>query len=124
MGPGYAGRPWRGVLIPVAAALILFGIAIAAGAVFAPASGPWPYGPWFLFPWFWIFLLVFPLFLLLRFALWSRWGWGWGVGRWGAMDARDIAEARYARGEITREQFLALMRDLDQARTGGSPPRP
>lgn len=68
---------------------------------------------------------------------WNDWsaGWGWilwfgfiflmfsGMGNWGytysahrkydsRRPARDVLDARYARGEITREEFLQLKSDI------------
>ena len=71
--------------------------------------------------------------------MWDYWGWGWGMGlmmvlfwvpiiillvwlfrrpfeggsyRPGGRDPLDIAKERYARGEITREQFEQIKNDL------------
>ncbi len=91
---------------------------LAAGAawiwVLAPGAAmaqPTYDGPWGMHSMWWLFMLVF---------------WGavtaalvCGV-RWLAMEGRtrdhesplDIAKRRYARGEITREQFEQLERDI------------
>ena len=36
-------------------------------------------------------------------------------------DARELARRAYARGEMDRERFLAVMRDLDETAPGGGP---
>ncbi|TLZ90987.1 MAG: hypothetical protein E6J98_08035 [Methanobacteriota archaeon] len=51
---------------------------------------------------------------------WGGWGGGWGgygrhYWRYGD-DAHAILRSRYARGEITGEQFEQMMGDLEQHR--------
>ncbi len=59
-----------------------------------------------LFFFFWVFSWFF-----------RPWGWGWGYRRryrwWRYDDAERILRERYARGEITKEQFEQMMRDLE-----------
>ncbi len=74
----------------------------------------WPYGWWGPFPWMWIFPLIFLVVLVLFL---SR-GMGWpGCGHRRPHDreetAREILDRRYARGEITREQYQQMKKDLD-----------
>lgn len=100
------------VLVPLAvwAVLALMG--------HAPAWGFAPFG--FLF-----FPFGFLLFLLFGFFLFrlAWWGSGWGGRRWGywgphghwdgwPVGAEEIARQRYARGELTREQFTQIVNDL------------
>ncbi|TLY17928.1 MAG: SHOCT domain-containing protein [Thaumarchaeota archaeon] len=58
------------------------------------------------------FFIVFAVF---RFLFWG-WGWGgryrWYGHYWGG--PAEILKERYARGEITKEQFEQMMRDLEQ----------
>jgi uncharacterized membrane protein len=101
-------RSWAWVPVGLFAALV--GIVIALGLVYGPPQGP---SPWFPFFGFWVFLWIFVSFGLLRWFLWPAWGYRWGRrGYWRGDDAVDIARARYARGEITKEQFEALIQDL------------
>ena len=61
---------------------------------------------------------------LLTDAQWRRGGWGWrgGYGWHGRADeAFHILRERYARGEITKDQYEAMMRDL--SRSPQDPPR-
>ncbi len=64
-----------------------------------------------------IVMIVFWLGVILL-ALWgfrqlvSREGWAQAADRSSA-SALEIAQARYARGEISREQYLALLEDLE-----------
>jgi uncharacterized membrane protein len=80
----------------------------------------WGYWGWGW--WFWVFW-AFILFLII-------WGIGWGWGRGGGtddigtgfdtespnMDVEErILRRRYARGEITKEEFDQKVRDLRRA---------
>ncbi len=84
------------------------------------ATGPAPFMYWFPFGWIWIFLGFFLFFGLLRFAFWGPRWWGgyyrhYGYGPYGREnDAYHILRERYARGEITKDQYDAMMRDLYQ----------
>ena len=61
------------------------------------------------------------LFFVFRFAFWG-WGWGWGrgyhQGSWGSdgLYALEILNQRYARGEITKEQYDQMKTDLLHSR--------
>ena len=70
---------------------------------------------WFFFP-FGFFSIFFILFLVSRLVFWP-WGRGWGLRHgygYHYGDANEILRQRYARGEITKEQFDQMMRDLEQ----------
>ncbi len=110
-----APRPWPWILIPVVAvaAFVTFGI---VGLLTYGATGPWPW--WGFFPWFpfvgiGIFFGFLFLFSLFRWGA-GPWGWGYGWDRGGRDDSRAILRERYARGELTREQFDDMRRDLDE----------
>ncbi len=117
--------------------LLVFAVLVAAMIYFlfvvAPtmpaATAPY-YSPFWGFGWLWIFLGFFLVFGLLRLAVWGpRWGWGgysrhYGYGPYGRQnEAYHIIRERYARGEITKDQYEALMRDLYQAPQQPAPPR-
>ncbi len=81
---------------------------------------------WFPFPLF----LIFGFFLFFGVLRWIffpwRWGWGWGLGYgrryWRYQDqSYYILRERYAKGEITKEQFDQMMRDLQQHNTSQGP---
>ncbi len=106
-------EPW--ILIPVAAAVALVTIAVV-GFLTAGRAGPWPW--WGFFPWFpFVGIGIFLGFLFGVFR-WSVGSWGWGPdGYRGVQDQSGaILRERYARGEITREQFDEMRRGLDEHR--------
>jgi uncharacterized membrane protein len=86
------------------------------------APGPRPYfGSWWGF--FLLFLLVWVSFFVLRVVLWS----GRGRRRYGRAGPHQdpavmAARQRYARGEITRDQFDQIMTDLDRGGRGPGGP--
>jgi putative membrane protein len=108
----------------IAGFLLLIGIAIVVSAILratvGPASG---FGGFFFFP-FGFFFFLFFLFFIFGWFRW--WGWGWWGWRgypmsWGDHDgAAEILRRRYARGEISKDQFDQMMRDIEQSRA----PRP
>ena len=74
----------------------------------------WWHGPWNGFPWMWIFPLIF-LVVMLAF-LFRNAGWPMCGGR--AEDkgesAKEILDRRYAKGEISQEEYLRIKKDLEQ----------
>ena len=115
-----SGYPRRVFLWPFVGFLVVIGLVIAASLVAYAIRGP---GTGFVFfPFFgfgWVFFLLFFLFFW-GMRWWGGWGGGWGgYGRhyWRYWDdALAILRSRYARGEITREQFEQMMADLEQHR--------
>lgn len=92
-------------------------LAIVAGAYY-PHSGmmgyPYPYH-WYFFPFGFVVFFIF-LFLIGRMLFWP-WGWGGRRGYWYSHDgAAEILRERYAKGEITKDQFEQMSRDLEQRR--------
>ena len=73
------------------------------------------FGGWF----FWPFGFLIILFLIFGVSRWlfSPWGRGYYGGRWQRYGApEEILRRRYARGEITKDQFDQMMRDIQQER--------
>ena len=104
-----------GALVVVAT---LFFLGIAVVHYYYPAGMPYngyPWGGWWFFPFGFFFFLIF-LFFVFRVAFWGLWGgWGWRRRYWYDYgDANEILRRRYARGEITKEQFDQMKRDLEQ----------
>ena len=100
--------------------LVFVGIAVVVQALFRPVNGAGMMGgagmmfPFFGFGWGILGLLFFLWFFawIFRFAMWPRpfghaASWGWD-----RFDAADILRMRYARGEIAKDQFDAMMRDI------------
>jgi uncharacterized membrane protein len=77
----------------------------------ADSWGNGHHGWFFLFPLFW--LLVF--FLFARFFFWRRRPWGWpNGGRKPRTDPHEILAERYARGEISHEEYRERLGNLEQ----------
>jgi putative membrane protein len=103
-------------------ALLLFSGTIGFGPGSRPYVGYW--GGFFL-----LIVLLWVSFFLIRMAFWSSRSYrrqqyrqqrGPGMGRDPAIMA---ARQRYARGEISREQFDQIMTDLERRGRGpGGPP--
>lgn len=95
----------------VVGSLAFWGIALATGH--APFFFYRPFG-FFFFPFGFLFFFIF-VFFIIRLAFWGSW-WGWRGHYhgyyWG--DAKEVLRQRYARGEIMKEQFDQMMRDLDE----------
>jgi putative membrane protein len=77
-------------------------------------------GFWFLFPFF--PLLFIPIAFLFFFGLrWFFWGrWGWNRGWYGPYhdSALETLRERFARGEITKEQFDDMAKTLREKESG------
>lgn len=85
-----------------------------------PPYGPW-YGPWFIFPIIGLAVMIIVVLLVFGprgpFSYFGRRG-GWGdhpeSGRGSSGEsALDILKRRYASGELTREQFEQMRRDIE-----------
>lgn len=126
--PRLHARHWIGIgflaiFAVFVAAMIYFMFVVFPGT---PMAGGY-YGMFpFPFGWIWIFFGFFLFFGLLRFAFfpwrwggyYRRYGSGYGYGR--GDEAYHILRERYARGEITKDQYDAMMRDLYEQQ---APPR-
>ena len=104
----------------------LVGIFTAIGLAFyyyvprPAASSGFTYYPYFPFGGFFFVFWIFIGFIALRWIFWP-WRGGWGGGwhyrnrYWHYRDdSYYIIRERYARGEITKDQYDQMMRDLDQ----------
>ncbi len=126
--PARRGRPtwwWivLGVGVALLAVLVTLLVLVYTGALGFGPTGSRPLGGyWGSF--FLIFLLVWVAFFVLRIALWTGRRRAYYGGPRGPPGDRAvmIARRRYARGEITREQFDQIMADLQrQGRGPGGP---
>lgn len=116
---GYGRRPRRrrglrwvfvviGVIVVAIGALSL-ALSYAPGLFGLPAGWSFPYGGGF----FGAFLILWGALMLVRVAFWaSRRGPGGGPAGRRFDPAILEARRRYARGEITREQFEQIVADL------------
>jgi uncharacterized membrane protein len=105
------GRPWLlpWLVVGAVAAVVVALFALAwVGIVPTPGDGA-PYPPfWLVFP---VGFLLF--WLLVVTVARPRWGHGgWGGGYYRSPDAEELVRIRYARGEISRDQLTAMLRDL------------
>jgi putative membrane protein len=108
-------------------AAIGLSIALSFYFVSRPEGGFFQY-PFFFpfhFSWLGVFFLIFLAFLVARWLFFWPWrerGGGEGGYHSGRQqqrpDAASIVKERYAKGEITREQFEQMLRDL-QRQEGG-----
>ncbi|MHB1591667.1 MAG: SHOCT domain-containing protein [Sulfuricella sp.] len=75
----------------------------------------WNYEPWGGFPWMWIFPLIFLVVMLVFLFR------GGGLPMCGGHEthgrreesARELLDRRYARGEISREDYQQMKKDLE-----------
>jgi len=98
--------PWV-PLIVVVGIVSIFAVAYFLGAF--PSSG---YPLFYYFPW-WI---IFPIFFFgLFFFAFRFWGWGcwWGARGYYYDPALSVLRDRFARGEITKEQYAQMRKDLE-----------
>jgi len=111
------------VFIDIATLLLVIFLYPSAFGLAQP-SNPYRFGPFGGF--FLVFFILIVAFFIVRVLFWSmrarRYGAGGGSGYgrgYGANRPAMIARMRYARGEITREQYDRIMQDL--GRRPGSP---
>jgi putative membrane protein len=91
--------------------IAVIGISIALSFYFSPRLGTshYPFFP-FRFGWLGGIFLIFIVFLVAKWFLWPWRGWY----RYENRTAESILKERYARGEITKEQFEQMMSDLER----------
>ncbi|MCI4324741.1 MAG: hypothetical protein L3K00_02490 [Thermoplasmata archaeon] len=128
-GMGDSPRPGRSLWLVVVVAVVFVGFALVLLAYLVdpalfgvtPSSTPYRYGVFGLFPVFFVLLVGF---FIVRVVFWSTRA-GRRGGRYGGNDGYGpdrparMARMRYARGEITREQYNQIMQDLGR---GPGPP--
>jgi putative membrane protein len=129
-GGGYPARPsahpYRWLFVGLGILLAFVGVALVLVILspttfgYRPATGIGPFGLFGGF--FLVILLVWIVIWIARIGMWSArpGGYSRGMGRGRRYGAFAIARERYARGEITREQFDQIMQDLE--RQPGYPP--
>ncbi len=67
------------------------------------------------------FLIVFVWFIIwiFRFVGWSSRSWRYQSGWWDHDESMEILRERYAKGEITKEEYYRLMSDLKRINYDG-----
>jgi putative membrane protein len=112
----------RWTLIPLLAVAALATVSIGLSLYLHTAASP-PYvdslffgWPFFGFGWFFIIPVIFLVFIGFRLLLWGSWGWGGGrdYGRYDD-SALETLRQRFARGEITKEQFDQMKKDIGES---------
>jgi len=111
----YSHHVGRYIALGFIALLIVIGLAFAFGVIYSPRPFGYYYPMFPIFPFgffvglFWIFIIV----MVVRWLVWPGW-WGrrryWRYGD----ESYYILRQRYARGEITKEQYDQMMRDLNE----------
>jgi putative membrane protein len=115
-----SNRRWI-FLVPIFIAVAFFATFIGL-SLYYHGTSPAYYGPPFFYGWgffpfggFFIFPVIFILFFAFRWIFWGGWGWGrYYRGYYGNEDpAIETLKQRYARGEISKEQFEQMAKDLE-----------
>jgi putative membrane protein len=110
---GYRGRISLWPIFAIALVLAAFSAIVIGGIFFWHLGTPTGSYPFFPFFWIWPFFAILFVFFAAR---WFFWGGGWGQrgGYWQHSNAITILEERYARGEITKEQFDQMKKTLEK----------
>ncbi len=96
--------------IGLAVMFVLIGVAVVISVLYPQSSGGigiFNYG----WNWFGFFILV-----CIFAGLFRGFGWCWWPARSGRRggDEKSILKIRYAKGEITKEKYESMMKDLDK----------
>jgi putative membrane protein len=104
--------------------IVVIGLSVALSLYFAPwRPGGFDY-PFFFFPFHFSWLgAIFLIFIILLLAKWLLRPWRRGERYYSyphqqRVDPASIVRERYAKGEITKEQFDQMLRDLRQEGRG------
>jgi putative membrane protein len=113
----HPSRRWLWLPVIVAASLIV--VAFASWTYYGAQGPAYANGPWLWFPFGWFLFIpaFFLIFFSLRWFFWGGWGWGWRGGWYGGGyydPALQMLRERFAKGEITKEQYDQMLRDLER----------
>ncbi|MDG7005067.1 MAG: SHOCT domain-containing protein [Nitrososphaerota archaeon] len=119
------GRPYRDMhwlgwvvfALVLVAIVAFFGTMLASGYYMPMMVAGYPFYGWFFFPFGFAFFVISAV-IVFRLIFWGFGGWGWRRRYWhsapyGYGDAQEILRQRYARGEITKDQFDQMMKDIE-----------
>lgn len=115
-GEWQRGRTWAYIGLGVMFVLIGAGIFFSVLNGNTVTSMPIYYPGQFWMPFFWVWPLVGVFFVVWVIGWAFSWPWrsrGSRYGRRWGDPAHQILRERYARGEITKDQFDQMMRDLE-----------
>ena len=119
-------RRWGWAVAVIAAVLIglaLLLVVVALNPGWFGLSGPSGFRYGLFGGFFLVFFVLIVVFFVLRVAFWSMRAGGYsrrgGRGAYGGNRPAMIARMRYARGEITQQQYYQILQDL-----GRRPPPP
>jgi putative membrane protein len=95
--------------------IAVIGASIVLSLYFVPRPPGAFYYPFFPFHFGWLggIFLIFIIFWVARWLFWPRRGY-YSYPQRQRADPASIVRERYAKGEITKEQFEQIMRDLRQ----------
>lgn len=96
--------------------IAVIGVSIVLSLYLAPRTSGALYYPFFPFHFGWLggIFLVLIIFWVARWFFWPWRRWGYRpYSQHAGDDARNIVRARYAKGEITKEQYESMMHDLE-----------
>jgi uncharacterized membrane protein len=116
--PKGCGSRYRFWIIPVAFLATLFALAMGAlllewaGVISLPILRGLSPPFWFVFPLGFVLVWLVVIFLVRPWR--PRSGWGWGREWSSPLDRGEVVRVRFARGEISKEQMLGLLRDLGE----------
>ncbi len=115
-----------GVLVAILLVTLILGLVFSYPNWFNGTNVQWPSDFISLIVGLLVAVIIIGIMLRIVFAIifgpthyhrYRRWGW---EGPWG-QDAEDVLDQRYARGEITREQYNQMREDLYKSRQSGGP---
>lgn len=111
------GRFWPLIPLSIFGAIVTVFVVAWVLEARLPWSGTAPVF-WPIFP-IGFFLGILCLFIVLRWAFWGGWWDGWRGGNWSPYSRRqvlttpdEILRLRYARGEISSDEYRRLKDDL------------
>jgi putative membrane protein len=95
--------------------IVIIGVSIVLSLYFGPRPTGAFYSPFFPLHFGWLggIFLIFIIFLVVRWLFWP-WRSYYSSPHQQRVDAASIVKERYAKGEITKEQFEQIMCDLRQ----------